>query len=557
MVNELYKKNKLNFAVLLVCALFETGGLIAISLFLERVLAIATTKDLEGLYKNGILFLIYILAIIVFYIFRIIVKPRFRKRAISQYKNTVYNKILEKNIDSFNSHETSSYISALTNDAHYIEENYLFSTFDIITNVTLFIASLTVMFIYSWQLSLVAIGFSSLPLVGALIVGSKLSDCEKNISDENASFMHFTKDNLVGFSTIKVFQSENKIKRLFTRKNEKLENLKLKRDKINNIIECLQMVTQLIAQFGVFFIGAYLCIKGNLLSSVLILFVQLMNYIISPLATVPAILSKSMAAKPLFERIENILEEEQCLEKEEATFNESIKVENLSFSYDEKEVLRNINLSFEKNKSYAIVGTSGSGKSTLLNLLCGRNNAYEGNVFYDNVELKDISLTSLYSILSYVEQNVFVFDDTIINNITMFSEVKKDILEDVITKSGLKSLIEEKGEDYKCGENGCNLSGGEKQRISIARALLKNAKIILMDESTSALDNDTANSIMNNIFDLDNLTKLVITHDLEENILSRFDCIVVIAEGSVVEKGTFEELLNNKGVLYSLYNINR
>ena len=557
MTKELYKKNKLNFVALLFCALFETGGLIVISLFLERVLAVATTKDINALYEHGILFLIYILLIIIFYIFKIIVKPRFRKRAMSQYKNKIYNKILEKNIDSFNTHETSSYISALTNDAHYIEENYLFSTFDIITHSTLFIASLVVMFIYSWQLSLVAIGFSLLPLVATLIVGSKLSDCEKNISEENANFMHFTKDNFVGFSTIKVFQSENKIKKLFNRKNEKLESVKLKRDKINNIIECLQMVTQLIAQFGVFFIGAYLCIKGNLEASVLVLFVQLMNYIISPLATVPAILSKSLAAKPLFERIENILKEEDKLEKEEVSFNENIMIENLSFSYDEKQILKNINLNLKMNKSYAIVGTSGSGKSTLLNLLCGRNQNYEGMIKYDDKELKGISLASLYTVLSYVEQNVFVFDDTIINNITMFSDVEQNVLNDVINKSGLKSLLEEKGEDYKCGENGCNLSGGEKQRISIARALLKNAKIILMDESTSALDNETSNSIMNNIFALNDLTKLIITHDLDENILIKFDEIIVLAEGCVVERGTFNELLNNKGVFYSLFNINK
>ena len=241
--------------------------------------------------------------------------------------------------------------------------------------------------------------------------------------------------------------------------------------------------------------------------------------------------------------------------KEEIIFNQKISIDNLSFSYDESEIIKNLSLDVEKGKSYAIVGTSGSGKTTLLNLMIGKNKNYEGNIKYDGFEIKDVSPESLYEVVSYVEQNVFVFDDTIINNITMYSEVDESILKNVIEKSGLKALIEEKGIDYKCGENGCNLSGGEKQRISIARALLKNSQILLMDEATSALDNDTSHNIMENVLNIENMTKVVITHKLEEKTLNKFDEIIVMSNGSIVEKGSFDTLIEKKEIFYSLYNI--
>ena len=137
----------------------------------------------------------------------------------------------------------------------------------------------------------------------------------------------------------------------------------------------------------------------------------------------------------------------------------------------------------------------------------------------------------------------------------MYSNVDKDLLQDAIIKSGLKSLIDEKGLDYKCGENGCNLSGGEKQRISIARSLIKKSEILFMDEATSALDTETSSSVMNSVLDIDGLSKIVITHKLEEKILKRFDEILVLKNGKVYENGTFEELIEKNGLFRSLYEL--
>lgn len=550
----IYKGNILNFIVLIFTSLFQTAALIILSLMLEKLMAIATSKDLDALYEQGILFLALLCLGILVYFLIIYLKPKYQKKAISQYKNNIYEHILDKNIANFNKYNTSTYISTLTNDINKIEENYLFSAFDLITHITLFLTTIVIMLIYSPLLTLAGVLLSLLPFIGAIIVGGKLAFHEKEISDQNASFMHFVKDNLIGFSTVKVFKSEKKIKELFVKNNNILENKKAGKTKTLAVMDMVQTVLSLVSQFGVFFIGAYISIKtGDIASSVIILFVQLMNYVINPLMQIPSSLSKRLSCKPLFAKIEEIIkiENDNSLGKEIKEVKE-IKVSNLKFKYDDKEILKEVNFKFEKNKSYAIVGTSGSGKTTLINLLLGKYSNYSGDIYYNDIDLKEISLDSLFEITSFVEQNVFVFDDSIINNITMYSNIDKEILNAAIVKSGLDKLIEEKGNDYKCGENGCNLSGGERQRISIARALINKSQLLLLDEITSALDNETAVRITNNLLEIDNTTKIMITHRLDEESLTKFDEIVVMKDGNIVEFGTYKELINKAGIFKSL-----
>ena len=410
------------------------------------------------------------------------------------------------------------------------------------------------MLFYSPLLTLAGVLLSLLPFVGAIVVGGRLSTQEKQISDQNASFMHFVKDNLIGFSTIKVFKSEKKIKDLFVKNNNVLENKKASKTKTLLVMEMVQVLLSILSQFGVFFIGAYISIKtGEIAPSVIILFVQLMNYIISPLMQIPTTLSKRMSCKPIFKKISEIIKQEEDNKEGKSIYNiNEITISNLQFSYEDKVILNDISHKFEKNKSYAIVGTSGSGKTTLVNLLLGKHNDYSGDIHYNNTELKEISIDSLFEISSFVEQNVFVFDDSIINNITMYSNVDEKLLQEAINKSGLSTLIEEKGTDYRCGENGCNLSGGEKQRISIARALVKKSQLLLLDEATSALDNETSASITNNLLAIDNTTKIMITHRLDEEILTKFDEIIVMKNGEIVEFGTYNELMDNNATFKSL-----
>ena len=218
-------------------------------------------------------------------------------------------------------------------------------------------------------------------------------------------------------------------------------------------------------------------------------------------------------------------------------------------------VLRDVSLEFAAGGSYAVVGASGSGKSTLLNLLMGGYDGYEGSITIDGHELRGVDAGSLYDLVSLIDQNVFLFDDTIRANVTMFRDFPDAAVDDAVRRAGLAELVAEKGADFSCGENGALLSGGERQRVSIARALLRRTPVLLVDEATAALDNQTARAVGEEILGLSGLTRVVVTHRLEASLLARYDEVVALRDGRVVERGTFDELMAARGYFYSLFTV--
>lgn len=188
-------------------------------------------------------------------------------------------------------------------------------------------------------------------------------------------------------------------------------------------------------------------------------------------------------------------------------------------------------------------------------LLMGAFRDYEGSVQIDGRELRDADPDSLYDLFSLIGQNVFLFDDTLRSNVTMFAPCAEADLLRAVERSGLGELVQERGLDMPCGENGSNLSGGEKQRVSIARSLLRGTPVLLLDEATAALDNRTAFAVTKEILDLEGLTRVVVTHRLEKSLLTRYDEIIAMRDGKICERGTFEELMSRPGYFYSLYTV--
>ena len=467
--------------------------------------------------------------------------------------------LTKKNISAFSGENSSTYVSALTNDIQAIEQGYLWNTFSMLESLLPFIGAMILMIWYSPLLTLIAIGLSLLPLIASILTGNKLAEEEKKVSDRNEAYTSTLRDSLGGFSVIKSFQAEAQIIRIFKENLRELAKAQGGKHKMNILVQMFGGIAGVTAQLGVFIFGAYLAMSGKgITAGTTLIFVQLMNYVLSPIGTIPACIAERKAAKALVEKIANALNS-NVREESETEYKElkhSITVKNLSFGYEpEKQVLKNVNCRFDLGKKYAIVGASGSGKSTLLNLLMASYQDYDGTIRYDDTELRDISSSNLYEIESIIQQNVFVFNATIKDNITMFRDFSEEQIDEAIRLSGLSALMEEKGADYLCGENGSGLSGGEKQRISIARSLLKKTQVLLVDEATAALDAETAYQVSSAILGLENVTSIVVTHALDESLLKQYDSILTLKNGSIVETGTFGELLAQKGYFYSLFTI--
>lgn len=331
--------------------------------------------------------------------------------------------------------------------------------------------------------------------------------------------------------------------------------------KLVTVISGLAGVAGVTAQLGTFLVGAFLALSGwGITPGILIVFIDLTANVINPIRDLPEQLASRKAAVALIDKLadsleDNIREEGSHIPNQ---LSNGITVKNVTFGYEAGcDILHDINANFDIGKKYAIVGASGSGKSTLLNLLMASHGNYTGEICYDGHEVKEISSESLYDIVSMIQQNVFVFNASIRDNITMFHEFPKEEVDRAIELSGLSKLIADRGEEYLCGENGSGLSGGEKQRISIARSLLRKSPVLLVDEATASLDRQTAFHVTRSILNLDGLTRIVVTHTLDEELLKHFDGILTLKDGKVRESGTFDELMEKKGYFYSLFTVSQ
>ncbi len=520
-IHQLYYKNRINFIVSLLLTIAMSSLNLMISWLIQQIMDCTANQDMQALVCNAWIVAIVVAIYTIANVMYRAIYPKFLKRAMQQYRDYAFTRLTQKNLRSFSKEGTALYVSALTNDCTSIENNYLVATFTLIELLFCFSGALVMMLYYSPVMLVIAVVLSFLPVVVSMAAGTRLTEQEKEISTKNERFVSIVNELLSGFPVIKSFRAEAQAARLFSKRNDQVEEAKQNKRRTEQLISLLANDAGIIAQMGIFLAGAWLAITGKgVTAGVVIVFVQLMNYILNPISQVPLLWSNRKAAVALMEKLSDALSENVREEGKETLtgFSDKIEIKDLTYGYEPgNPVLNDLNIHLDAGKSYAIVGGSGSGKSTLL--------------------------------------NVFVFNDTIRNNVTMFHDFPDDEVTLALKRSGLSEFIAQRGESFVCGENGANLSGGERQRISIARALLRKSPVLLVDEATAALDAATARAVSSSIQDLSGMTRIVVTHRLEEAILRRYDQILVMKNGTICEQGNFDELMKQNGQFYSLFQI--
>ncbi len=560
-LKELFKKNKFNLVMTVIAAFLAAAAEIVISWLVKEVADLIAGSSV---YSFGTLLIIaaggFALLVLAWILDRFFLSE-FRAKAMKQYREYAFDRLMEKGIQAFSGENTSLYISALSNDVNTIETDFVGKLQGTIQVGIAFIGALGLMLWYSPLLTLIAIGFSLLPIIVSIVLGNKAAIAEKNVSDKKESFTGMLKDALMGFSVIKSFKAERSIARLHDQSNEGVADASKKRTKVNVLVAYASSIAGGLVQFGVFFVAAALAISGkSITGGTALVFVQLLNYILAPIQTFPTFFAGVKSSYALIDKLAGALNKNIPDDGEpiEPKLTKGIEIRDLNFAYEEgKTVLSDVDMQMQAGGCYALVGGSGSGKSTILNLLMASSEHYNGEILYDGKELRGISTSSLYDLVSIIQQNVFVFNSTIRDNITMFSEFPKEEVDRAVRMSGLSKLIKEKGEGYLCGENGSGLSGGERQRISIARALLRKTPVLFVDEATASLDAETSFEVLDAILNLDGYTRMIVTHDLDENILRRCTGLYTLKNGVVSEQGTFDELMQKKGYFYSLFTVSQ
>ncbi len=527
------------------------------------------------------------------------------KNTVNYLRTDIFSKIINKDIKDFALDNSGKYISILYNDLKIIEDSLLNNIFQVISSFISFTISIIFLFSISPTIVIFISIFGTLGFVIPNALSKKLVVERNNFSNNLENITSVTKDLFSGFEVIKGFNIAHKINPIFKNSSTAVESSKKKCSILESIIKGFSLSFSVTIYLGVLILGGYLMNKGeisvgtaiiikkkcSILESIIkgfslsfsvtiylgvlilggylmnkgeisvgtaIIIIQLSTHIVGPVKTSISLINQIKSVSLIVDKIDEILcdSSEDIEDLSLERFEKSIEIKNLNFSYsDERQALNNINLTFEKNKKYAIVGESGSGKSTLTKLLMRYYKNYNGEILIDNKNLQKILSHDLYKNISMIQQNVFMFDDSIKENIKLYADYSDDEILEVCGRSGLSNLISilPNGINSLVGENGNKLSGGEKQRIAIARSLINDTKILILDESTSALDNETAYNLETSLLSINDLTLVVVTHKLIKNILLSYDEIIVMKDGMIIEKGSFNDLIELKGYFYSLY----
>ena len=486
-------------------------------------------------------------------------KNKLVRQIMSRYKNKVFQSILDRDYRDFSKEKSGKFISVLTENMKKIEQDYLHQYFNISKNLSLMIFSLLAMFIGNWFLTLLVIIASIIPMMISGFIGQKSASLQNSAMIADQKYLAKVKDILAGFLVIKSFNVKESICEDYSHESEKFDEINFIKGKFDVLANVISQLSGMIVFLVAFGGGMYLVFNGYTTIGSVTAIVQLVNFVVMPLNEVGMGMSKFREGQATLDAFEvKDVTEFQTGETKEY-FDDVISFSNIDFSYPntEEKIFNHLSLKIQKGEKIAIVGMSGSGKSTLLNLLLRFYDVTSGYISIDNKDLQAISAESLYNLMTIVQQDVYIFDDTLRANITLNQSFTDEEIKQAVQQSGLESYVleNESGLQTLCGENGSNLSGGQKQRLSIARALIRKTPILLLDEATSSLDNQVTTEIENSILNIQDLTALVVTHKLNENILKKYDRILFMKGGVIVEDGSFGDLMDRRGEFYKLFEL--
>jgi len=507
--------------------------------------------EIKALGVICILILIFIILKNIFLYLSTYVLTPIRNLVVNDMRTNMYRKILVLPIGYFNDQKKGDIMSRLTNDLSDVETssvNLLETLFREPVTIILFFAY---MIILSPQLTFFLILF--LPVAGLIIgrIGRSLKKQSTQVQEKLGMILSTIDETLGGIRVIKAFNAEKKQFKKFDNQNNELLILKNRANRRRDLASPVSEVLGIAAVVCVLWYGGRLVLRNTFLDpGDFLAYILIFSQVIQPLKSLSAASYNIRKGAASVERIEHLIHEDVSI-KEIAKpiilecFKDSIEFRNVSFSYEDKIILDNVNLKIEKGKTIALVGSSGAGKSTLVDLVPRFHDTVKGELLIDGIDIKNYSLQSLRHQMGIVTQEPILFNDTIANNISLGTDYANE--EQIINAAKIANahnfiLQKEEGYDTNIGERGNKLSGGEKQRVTIARAVLKNPPILILDEATSSLDTESERLVQDAINNLmQSRTSIVIAHRL--STIRHADEIIVLQRGKIVERGTHMNLM--------------
>lgn len=485
----------------------------------------------------------------------------FSRTGVSRdFRIKLHDKILELPVSFFTNSRKGDVFARITSDVGEVESNILNSLIDIIRSPIVIIITMGYLLYSNFQLTIFTLVV--FPIMGTLIsiIGKSLKKDTGEAQNELGKMYSFVDETLVGLKIIKIFDASPQIKKRFDDVLNKIRHLSLSLFKKKALASPVSELLGAITIGMIVYFGGRLAIQGKGLSgSEFITYIALFYTILQPLKALSSAISNLQKGEVSAKRIFEILDADYHIKelkdaKEIKGFEKNVEFKNITFGYEERDILKNFSLSIPKGKTVALVGQSGSGKSTITNLITRFYDVNAGEILVDGENIKNIKLSNYRKLFGLVTQDNILFNDTIRNNISLGKpNAPLEEIQAAAKVANAHDFIMDLPNQYdtNIGDAGGKLSGGQKQRISIARAVLKNPPIMILDEATSALDTESERFVQDALEKMmENRTSLVIAHRL--STIQKADWIVVMEKGNIVEQGTHHELIAKRGMYHKL-----
>jgi subfamily B ATP-binding cassette protein MsbA len=489
---------------------------------------------------------------------------RLRLRMMYRVRNDLFDKYMHQSLRYHHDQPKGESLMVMTSEVQEIEGSVI-NSLQVLLRDPLYVIAYFIMLMY-WSAQLTLFTLVFLPLTGLIIssITRRLKKLNYFSQDVMSTMISFINECMHGIRQVQSFTAEKLMLNRFEEWNNKFsrnsKTLFAKKELASPISEVLGVF----AALTLIIFGGYLILNGksNLTGQFFISYLLLYTQIMQPLKNISQTSGNIQRGIAATERIFRVLDAEtevkdipSAIEKDR--FEKAISISNVSFAYEQKDVISNFSLEVPEGKKIALVGASGSGKSTLVDLISRYYDAGSGSISIDGIDVKQIKLSSLRNLIGIVSQNTFLFNDTIASNIALGKPgaSKEDIIHAAKIANAHEFIMQtEKGYDTVIGESGMKLSGGQRQRITIARAILKNAPILILDEATSALDTESERLVQDAINKMmDNRTSVVIAHRL--STVRHTDEIIVMQYGKIAERGNHDELMAKGGIYKRLVDL--
>jgi len=529
-----------NVKTLSVWMLFEISfaGLMVIwSLITSEALDAGMKSEFRELGKILLRGVVFFAAMIASFYLQTLFYAKFINRCTYDLKSDLFKSVIEADANKYTEYNCAKYLSIFNNDVSMIVRDFFAGVPAIFAQLFLALVATITLFCYNPYLAICEIVLSLITSVVPILVNRNSAQLQKGYSEALGKYNTQIKDYITAGDVLKSYHVEDKIQEVHAKINQQVQDAYLKVEKNRGIVYAVITATRYLESALFLVFGAYLIASGHLAVATMLGALQIVGYVANPIKQATSLYTNYKRTKLVVEGVHNFLRSVKETEenKEELIASIPIRLDHIKFSYGEKSVLKDVNVCFDKGKKYAIIGESGSGKSTLIKIIMQQLTNYEGELRIGEQNSRNIDRESFVKHFALIQQEVILLEDSLRNNITMYGKFSEEEIMSAVCAAGLKKYVEglPEGLDTMIGENGMNCSGGERQRITIARALLRKTSVLVMDEATSSLDADTAEQVESLLLNNPLLTVISITHKLETTSLKKYDEVYRMEDGKL------------------------